>query len=67
MTTCKCGCGEESSRNFLPGHDQKLRITLEHQVGGLLSLRGLVESAKSYANGELSDEALCQTVREVFR
>ena len=43
---CKCGCGESvSTASFKPGHDQKLRISLEQQVGGLEALRELVESA----------------------
>lgn len=49
---------------FLPGHDQKLRIAIEQEVGGLLPLRSLVEAAKAYVGGEISDETFCQTVRQ---
>jgi hypothetical protein len=56
---CQCGCGEEAgSRDFLPGHDQKLRIMLERRVGGLLELRSLMDVAEAYARGNLSLEQL---------
>ena len=66
MASCKCGCGEESARDFLPGHDQKLRSQIESRVGGLLSLQELVDAAASYARGESSDEAFTQRVRSLF-
>jgi len=41
---CNCGCGETTAGGqFLPGHDQKLRIAIERKVGGLLELKALVE------------------------
>ena len=41
---CRCGCGEETmGGKFKPGHDQKLRAALEEAVGGLESLRSIVE------------------------
>jgi len=64
MKSCECGCGEMATGTFLPGHDQKLRIALEQEVGGLLSLRSLVEAARAYASGEISDETFCQNVRQ---
>ena len=42
---CICGCGEVTrSGRFRPGHDQKLRKAIEDAVGGLESLRSLVEA-----------------------
>lgn len=67
MSQCKCGCGQESTREFLAGHDQKLRTALERRVGGLLSLRGLIDLAESHANGEVSEQELSQSVRDLFR
>jgi hypothetical protein len=47
--TCECGCGEDAiNGSFKPGHDQKLRISLEHRIGGLMKLRTLVESVESF-------------------
>ncbi len=66
MASCECGCGQESTREFLPGHDQKLRTRLEGRVGGLLRLRALVDAAESYARGESSDDAFTQRVRSLF-
>jgi hypothetical protein len=66
MTSCECGCGQESRREFLPGHDQKLRTRLESRVGGLLHLRALVDDAESHARGELSADAFTQRVRSLF-
>jgi hypothetical protein len=50
-------------RDFVPGHDQKLRIQLEQRVGGLLELRGLVENMEAYARGEVGLETLGLAVR----
>jgi len=67
MKVCECGCGEESNLGiFCQGHDQKLRTSLEQQVGGLLALRSLVQAAESYAKGRMSDDAFTQHVRAVF-
>jgi hypothetical protein len=44
MTTCICGCGEQTKGGkFRPGHDQKLRAAIEDAAGGLESLRVIVE------------------------
>ena len=51
MTKGECGCDEKSNSEFLPGHDQKLRASFQRKVGGLLSLRDLVEVVKSYIWG----------------
>ena len=42
---CLCGCGEvvKPDRKFRRGHDQKLRLKIEESVGGLESLKALVE------------------------
>jgi hypothetical protein len=41
---CGCGCGGETrGGSFLPGHDQKLRIEVERQAGGLKNLKIIVE------------------------
>ena len=66
MALCECGCGEESTREFVSGHDQKLRTQLESRVGGLLHLRALVDAAESYARGESSDDTFTQRVRSLF-
>ena len=41
---CLCDCGEivKLNRQFLPGHDQKLRLRIEGSVGGLEALKNLV-------------------------
>ena len=61
---CQCGCGAGVEGNeFLPGHDQKLRVALERQVGGLLGLRDLVEAAVAHARGDLTLEQLGAVAR----
>lgn len=67
MSACKCGCGGESeATNFIPGHDQKLRIKLEERVGGILNLKELVDYAEEYAKGNLSQENLGMAVRKLL-
>jgi hypothetical protein len=66
MAQCECGCGQDSARDFLPGHDQKLRTQLESRVGGLRSLRELVEAAELYARGESPEDAFTRRVRALF-
>ncbi len=67
MAQCECGCGVDASNGqFVPGHDQKLRILLERQVGGLISLRALVEAAHSYCDGSDTEEKFTQIVRGIF-
>ena len=67
MAKCECGCGDDAvSGQFLPGHDQRLRTTLESIVGGILPMRTLVRAAQSYFEGNSSDQAFTQTVRSVF-
>jgi hypothetical protein len=66
MAHCECGCGVKSSGDFLPGHDQKLRASLERRVGGLLALRSLVESAESYVIGKIDDQDFTRSVEALF-
>jgi len=66
MAQCECGCGQESTRDFLPGHDQKLRTQLEARVGGLLRLRALVEVAEVFAAGGQPPDAFAQRVRQLM-
>lgn len=66
MPQCECGCGQQAVNKFRPGHDQILRIALEKQVGGLLSLKVLVEAAESYANGKEGEHSFLQRVRKLF-
>jgi hypothetical protein len=65
--TCECGCGETPTRGtFSPGHDQRLRTSLEKRVGGLLALRILIESAERLATNETSPEEHIAAVRGIF-
>lgn len=66
MSLCECGCGQESVREFLPGHDQKLRTAIESKVGGVLALRSLVAGAESYASGSVTEAQFLQAVRATF-
>ena len=66
VNSCECGCGQESAREFLPGHDQKLRVALEAKAGGLLSLRSLLSEAEAYANGASSEAQFLHQVRATF-
>jgi hypothetical protein len=57
---CECGCGEDAvSGSYKPGHDQKLRISLERRIGGLGNLRTLVELAETFK--ETNDAATLAT------
>ena len=65
MTTC--GCGERTSGGvFRPGHDQKLRTSLENRAGGLSGLARLVDAAEHYADGRLPLEDFGKAVQRVF-
>ena len=65
--TCECGCGEDAlTGSFKPGHDQKLRISLEKRVGGLSNLRSLIESSEKFNSGSISMNALTATILKVF-
>ena len=64
---CHCGCGQPAKRNFLPGHDQKLRSKLEAQTGGLLGLEALVQAAAAFAKGETDADSFLNQLRAIFQ
>jgi hypothetical protein len=65
---CACGCeGKPVNGNFLPGHDQRLRADLERRVGGLISLRKLVEAAEHFVNGDVGSYQFNGMVKELMR
>ncbi len=67
MPDCQCGnCQKKTKGTFAPGHDQRLRASLEQRVGGLLSLRALVTAAEDYAQGNSTAEEMACVVRRVF-
>ncbi len=67
MSACECRCGANTEGgDFLPGHDQKLRVALEERVGGLLEMRDLVEVMESYMEGSITLEELGKAVRRAF-
>lgn len=66
MAQCECGCGQESDREFLPGHDQKLRTQLEARVGGVLALRDLIDATQAYVSGQSTDQGFTQRVRALM-
>lgn len=48
---CLCGCGQPVGRrksNYLPSHDQKLRTTIERELGGIERLREIAEAIVGY-------------------
>lgn len=66
--TCECGCGETPTRGtFSPGHDQRLRTSLEKRVGGLSALRILIESAERLAANEISPKEHIANVRGILK
>lgn len=67
MSVCKCGCGNETNYgDFIPGHDQKLRTSLENEVGGIFALQELILAAKKYSYGETTSDVFLALVRRVF-
>jgi len=67
MPVCACGCGESTKGGkFLPGHEQKLRKSLEQEVGGVALLGRLVAAGKLYADGKMSLEDLGGLVKLIF-
>lgn len=64
MPACECGCGAATQGgSFLPGHDQTLRARLEARVGGLLSMRDLVDVMERYTGGKAPTEELENAAR----
>ena len=67
MNKCKCGdCNDLTNSDYAPGHDQKLRASLEQKVGGLLFLKQLLASCEEYAAGKASESDVLRTIRQVF-
>lgn len=65
---CACGCGRNPVRgHFLPGHDQRLRADIERRVGGLISLRMLVEAAEYFVAGDLGSSQFNSMVKDLFQ
>jgi hypothetical protein len=68
MPNCACGCGEQTKGGkFMPGHEQKLRKSLEAKVGGVALLARLVQAGELYAQGKMGLEDLGRLVRLIFR
>lgn len=66
MNSCLCGCGKKAKADFLSGHDQKLRSSLENKVGGLLPLKDFVNTAEAYAMGKTTEQDFLKQVRAIF-
>jgi len=68
MGNCKCGCGEftRNNRNFIPGHDQKLRSQIEAEAGSIFAVQDIIAAAKYYSCGAITSGELTTTVREIF-
>ena len=67
MLQCACGCGEQTQGGkFRPGHDQKLRKSLEEKVGGLQPLSSLVKVTETYALGRMNREDLGRLVKLIY-
>jgi hypothetical protein len=64
--SCECGCGGESTSVFLSGHDQRLRIRLESEVGGILALRDLLKLVRQYRSGAIDESELGSGIRKAF-
>lgn len=68
MPICACGCGETTKGGkFLPGHEQKLRKSMEEKVGGVALMARLVAAAKLYADGKMGLDDLGRLVQLIFR
>jgi len=66
MATCECGCGQQSTGEFMPGHDQKLRTGLERRMGGLLKLRALIKAAEAHRDGGSTESEFARQVRAML-
>ena len=42
MASCACAVGQPAGGNFLPGHDQRLRLELDRRAEGLLKVSNLL-------------------------
>jgi len=62
---CLCGCGETPSRgDFVPGHGERLRATIEETAGGLASLWRIVNAVEQYIEGEIAETELGRLLRK---
>jgi hypothetical protein len=68
MGDCKCGCEEETTtgKDFKRGHDSKLRIKIEDEVGGIFALEKLVMAAKDYSCRKIKEGEFLKVVRKIF-
>ena len=68
MGNCKCGCGAFTcnDRNFIPGHDSKLRSQIEAEAGGVFAVQDIIAAAKYYSCGAITSSELATTVKEIF-
>ena len=62
---CACGCGGICKGQWLPGHDQRLRAAIEHEVGGLVELRRIIEE-RLHRSIELGHEAESISYRRTY-
>ena len=65
---CCCGCNKKvaTGSDFLPGHDQILRIKLEGLVSGLLNLERLVKVSKDFFEEKTSLIKLIKELQIIF-
>ena len=67
MKPCECGCNEViETGNFKQGHDQKLRLSIEKRVGGLLNLRELIENLIKLSEGKISPNDLEKIAHKII-
>lgn len=65
QTECLCGCGGIPEKgDFMPGHDQRLRVRIEESVGGLINLWHIVDAIQEYMAGEINEGQLGKQVRK---
>ena len=63
---CLCGCGgTPKGGRYLRGHDQKLRKQLEAKVGGLPTLKAIVEALERHFDGDLSKNTVRKILQEL--
>ncbi len=68
MRECECGCGECTRGGvFKPGHDQRLLANLQRRIGGILSLRDLVDASESYVDEKSTLKKFGMEVKAIFR
>lgn len=50
----------------MPGHDAKLRASIEKSVGDLLNLKEIIEAAIQFTEGKLSDEEYLRITKKLL-